>query len=127
MANMTDSEADDKNRRILTEDVRSMPLTTPSQPGMWIDGGWPTAATQTLAVLGGARVAAWEISAGVASDVEEDECVVVLSGRGTIRFEHGDEDSTQTRDGPPAQGWRTHGVDRSRRSSRSRHLRNGGR
>jgi uncharacterized protein len=76
--------------RVLATDVVTVPLTEESHPGIWVDGGWPTARTALLAELGGAGVRVWEITDGVVSDIENDECLLVLAGAGRLRFEDGD-------------------------------------
>jgi uncharacterized cupin superfamily protein len=75
--------------RLLSEDVRALQLTRPSQPGMWVDGGWPTATYETMDELGGVALSVWETTAGVVADIERDEVVAVVSGNGTIRFDDG--------------------------------------
>jgi uncharacterized cupin superfamily protein len=76
--------------RVLATDVLSLPLTDESQPGIWVDGGWPTARTATLAELGGVSMALWEVTDGIVSDIENDECLLVLAGTGRVRFEDGE-------------------------------------
>lgn len=75
--------------RVLSEDLQALQLTRPSQPGMWVDGGWPRATYETLDELGGVAVSVWETTTGVVADIERDEVVVVVSGNGTIRFDDG--------------------------------------
>jgi uncharacterized cupin superfamily protein len=76
--------------RVLATDVLTMPLTDDSQPGIWVDGGWPVARTATLAELGGVSTSVWEVTDGVVSDIENDECLLVLAGSGRLGFEDGD-------------------------------------
>lgn len=83
--------------RLLAHDVHELPLTRPSQPGLWVEGGWPTAAAEPLAELDGVAVSVWEMTAGVVLDVERDEVIVVISGSGWIRFDDGE--STAIRPG----------------------------
>ncbi|GAA1778211.1 hypothetical protein GCM10009795_025440 [Nocardioides hankookensis] len=47
--------------------------------------------TLPIADLGGLEVGLWEMVPGVAEDTEVDEVCVMLSGRGTVRFEDGEE------------------------------------
>lgn len=94
--------------RVLAADVFTDPLTAESHPGIWVDGGWPTARTAQLAELGGAAVSVWEITDGVVSDIENDECLLVLSGTGRLRFEDGD-----TIDLKPGVCVRVHAGDRT--------------
>lgn len=75
--------------RLLAADVTTVPLTGESRPGIWVEGGWPTATTELLADLGGVRVSAWEVTTGVVADLEHDEYLLVLSGAGTLRLEGG--------------------------------------
>ena len=75
--------------RLLAADVTTLPLTGESHPGIWIEGGWPTATTEPLGTLGAVRISAWEITEGVVADLEHDEFVLVLSGEGVLRVEHG--------------------------------------
>ena len=75
--------------RLLAADVTTVPLTGESRPGIWVEGGWPTATTELLADLGRVRVSAWEVTTGVVADLEHDEYLLVLSGAGTLRLEGG--------------------------------------
>jgi uncharacterized cupin superfamily protein len=75
--------------RLLAADVTTVPLTGESRPGIWVEGGWPTATTELLADIGRVRVAAWEVTTGVVADLEHDEYLLVLSGAGTLRLEGG--------------------------------------
>ncbi len=76
--------------RLVARDVASLPLTGSSRSGHWVIGGWPTASFEDVATLAGARVSVWETTAGVAADIEQDECLLVLAGSGTVRFEDGE-------------------------------------
>ena len=76
--------------RLLATDVFTMPLEAESAPGAWVEGGWPNARTQTLADLGDVTTSIWEITTGVVADIENDECFLVLSGSGHVRFESGE-------------------------------------
>jgi uncharacterized cupin superfamily protein len=75
--------------RLITADVTRMPLEAGSHPGQWIDAGWPDARTAMLADIGGARLVVWEMTEGVVSDIENDECLLIVSGAGDLRIEGG--------------------------------------
>lgn len=75
--------------RLLAADVTTVPLTGESRPGIWVEGGWPTATTELLADLGRVRVSVWEVTTGVVADLEHDEYLLVLSGAGSLRLEGG--------------------------------------
>lgn len=68
-----------------------MPLRGESHPGMWTDGGWPTAHTEHLSDIGATTTSVWEVTDGVVADIENDECLLVLSGTGVLRFDDGQE------------------------------------
>lgn len=78
-------------RRQLATDVVTMPLHGDSHPGIWVDGGWPTARTEVLAEVGATVTSVWEVTDGVVGDIENDECLLVLAGSGVLRFEDGEE------------------------------------
>jgi uncharacterized cupin superfamily protein len=75
--------------RVLAEDLRTVPLTGESAPGSWVEGGWPVAHTRPLGDLAGVRLSAWEVTAGVVADLEQDEYLLVLSGVAVVRIEGG--------------------------------------
>ena len=75
--------------RLLAADARSLELTGESEPGSWVEGGWPVARTQHLGDLAGVRLSAWEVTAGVVADLEQDELLLVLSGAADVRIERG--------------------------------------
>jgi uncharacterized cupin superfamily protein len=77
--------------RVVSADVLTAPLSQQSHPGQWIDGGWPTAASEQLAQVGDADITLWEITEGVVTDVESEECLLVVAGEGTLRFASGQE------------------------------------
>lgn len=52
--------------------------------------GSPRSGSEALAALSGLEVGIWEITPGVAVDVEVDEIFIVLSGLGTLEFDDGD-------------------------------------
>lgn len=56
---------------------------------MSVDAAEPRAGFVPLATLGGCEVGVWEHTAGVTTDVEEDEVFVVVSGSATISFDDG--------------------------------------
>lgn len=74
---------------IVTQDVATATLTQQSHPGQWIDGGWPTALSEPLTQVGGTDLTLWEITSGVVTDVEDEECLLVVAGEGSIRFASG--------------------------------------
>jgi uncharacterized cupin superfamily protein len=64
----------------------------PVPPDQRIEGG-PETGMRSLAVLGGASVGIWEMTAGGMRDVESDEVFIVLSGAAEVtwRREGGDD------------------------------------
>ena len=48
--------------------------------------GLPTAGYTVLDTLGDTEIGIWEMSVGTATDTEEDEVFVVVSGRASIHF-----------------------------------------
>lgn len=81
--------AGEPGERLLADDLRTVPLTGASEPGSWVEGGWPVARTRPLDDLAGVRVSAWEVTAGVVADLEQEEYLLVLSGAGVLRIEGG--------------------------------------
>ena len=67
-------------------DAARLPLTHASLPAEDVRDGAPTTAYTVLDDAGGTEIGVWEMTAGTASDTEEDEVFVVLSGRATIAF-----------------------------------------
>lgn len=67
-------------------DARALALTHEPLPADEVRDGAPTAAYAVLDDEGGPEVGVWEMTPGTASDTEEDEVFVVLSGRATIDF-----------------------------------------
>ena len=61
---------------------------SPLEPGSVVDGA-PEAGFRPLTTVGGAEVGVWEMTVGVAADVEADEVFVVLSGSGTVTSRDG--------------------------------------
>ncbi|EPR75891.1 putative dioxygenase [Leifsonia rubra CMS 76R] len=52
--------------------------------------GLPTAGYTVLDTLGDTEIGVWEMSVGCATDTEEDEVFVVVSGRASIHFAEDD-------------------------------------
>ncbi len=52
--------------------------------------GSPKAGFRAVAAVAGAEIGVWEMTVGVANDVEADEVFVVLSGSATVEFEDGE-------------------------------------
>ncbi len=75
--------------RMLARDLRTLQLSGESHPGSWVEGGWPVARTHQLGDLAGVRISAWEVTAGVVADLEQDEYLLVLSGAAVVRIEGG--------------------------------------
>jgi uncharacterized cupin superfamily protein len=67
-------------------DAGSLALTHAPLPDEDVRDGAPTTAYAVLDDAGGIEVGVWEMTAGTASDIEEDEVFVVLSGRATVTF-----------------------------------------
>lgn len=66
------------------------PLTAEPLPADTVRDGDPRAGHRPLAGLGGLEVGVWEMTEGVATDVEVDEVFVVLSGEATVDFHDGE-------------------------------------
>jgi uncharacterized cupin superfamily protein len=73
--------------RVLAGDAATLPLHGEFPSGQWVIGGWPTARVEELGTLGEARIGLWETTTGVVADIEQDECLLVLAGSGSVRFE----------------------------------------
>ncbi|WP_136028539.1 cupin domain-containing protein [Microbacterium sp. PF5] len=67
-------------------DARAVALAHEPLPADEVRDGAPTAAYAVLDATDGTEVGVWEMTPGAASDTEEDEVFVVLSGRATIEF-----------------------------------------
>jgi uncharacterized protein len=63
--------------------------TSPLDPAAIVRGA-PLAGSRSLAGLAGAEVGVWEMTPGVATDVEVDEVFVVLSGSAAVSFDDGE-------------------------------------
>jgi uncharacterized protein len=74
--------------RVLAEDVTSLDLA--HEPVEGAVHGRPTAGTLSLGTVDGVEVGVWELTEGTVRDTEVNEIFVVLSGRGTVRFEDGE-------------------------------------
>lgn len=61
---------------------------TPVEKAAVLDGA-PSAGSRPLAAVSGAEIGVWEMTPGVATDVEVDEVFVVLSGSATVQFDDG--------------------------------------
>lgn len=61
-------------------------LTHERVPAEQVVTGNPRTGTATLTNLFGVEIGVWEMTPGVATDVEVDEVFVVLSGAATIEF-----------------------------------------
>lgn len=67
-------------------DLTTLPIATEPVPAEAVESGTPVHGAAALAELGDVEVGVWEMTPGVATDVEADEVFVVLSGRATIEF-----------------------------------------
>lgn len=76
--------------RFLDADVFATDVPQQRIPAAETLDGFPKAGARTLAGIGGTEVGIWEITPGMARDVECDEVFVVLSGRGSVEFEDGE-------------------------------------
>lgn len=72
--------------RIPAPDAFTHHLDEEIPAGTEILDGTPTAAVAELGRVGGTDVGIWEMTPGVATDVESEELFVVLSGRATVTF-----------------------------------------
>lgn len=79
---MSESTSD----RIL--DLTAPIALAPLPPGDVVDGA-PLSGVRPLSRIGPTEFGIWEMTPGVARDVEEDEVFVVLSGSARIDFEDG--------------------------------------
>ena len=87
----TETSKDQPRRaRLICADVHDLPLTQPSHPGIWTDGGWPTATAEELVTIGGVGLSVWEMTTGVVADIENDEYLLIVAGTGVLRFEDGE-------------------------------------
>jgi uncharacterized cupin superfamily protein len=76
--------------RLLCTSASGHPLSQPLPAGTEIVSGTPAAAYQELHEAAGVCFGLWEMTPGVARDIEVDEVFVVLSGAGTVSFDDGE-------------------------------------
>ncbi|WP_062287955.1 cupin domain-containing protein [Demequina phytophila] len=67
-------------------DLHTVAIETEPVEAELVEAGTPVAGAAALAEVGEVEVGVWEMTAGVATDVEADEVFVVLSGRATIEY-----------------------------------------
>ncbi|MFD5215382.1 cupin domain-containing protein [Microbacterium sp. NPDC058345] len=67
-------------------DAAGIPLAHEPLPASERRKGAPRAGAFELGVFGGVEIGVWEMTPGVAADVESDEVFVVLSGRARVDF-----------------------------------------
>ncbi|MGF0313795.1 cupin domain-containing protein [Rhodococcus sp. IEGM1428] len=68
----------------------AVPLArTPIATELTVSGA-PEAGFRALTAVAGTEVGVWEMTRGVARDIEVDEVFVVLSGAASVKFENGD-------------------------------------
>lgn len=79
------------NTRLLTQNALHLDLTAPVPAGAQIVHGTPAAAMSEWNDLAGITAGIWEMSEGTVEDVETDEVFVVLSGRGLLTFDDGQQ------------------------------------
>jgi len=75
---------------LVSADLIGQNLIESIPAGVEIESGDPTAAVAELATLAGTEVGLWQMTPGVAHDVESDELFVVLSGHGVVEFDDGE-------------------------------------
>lgn len=64
----------------------AVPVTHEPLDAASVMEGLPTAGYTVLDILGDTEIGVWEMSVGTATDTEEDEVFVVMSGRASIHF-----------------------------------------
>ena len=69
---------------VLASDIFTSELAHAPLPSAEVVAGEPSTGTQAWGELGDLEVGVWEMSAGVATDVEVDEMFIVLSGAGVV-------------------------------------------
>ncbi len=69
---------------VLASDIFTSELAHAPLPPAEVVAGDPSTGTQAWGELGDLEVGIWEMTAGVASDVEVDEMFIVLSGAGVV-------------------------------------------
>lgn len=81
--------------------VPTAELVHEALPAEQVLSGSPTAAVLELEDIGGSGVGVWEMTPGVATDVEAEEVFVVLSGSARIDFQGEDGEVTHALDVGP--------------------------
>lgn len=76
--------------RLVSADAISGPLPESLDAGVEVLAGEPTATHLPLEPFGSVAVGVWELTPGRVRDIEADEVLVILAGRGTVEFEHGE-------------------------------------
>ncbi|WP_062318083.1 cupin domain-containing protein [Demequina maris] len=92
----------------LPVDLLALPLETEPVPADMVEQGAPVAGAAALAEIAEVEVGVWEMTAGVATDIEADEVFVVLTGRATI--EYLDPALPTAEVGPGSMVWLTEGM-----------------
>ncbi|WP_062310679.1 cupin domain-containing protein [Demequina rhizosphaerae] len=92
----------------LPVDLHTLPLETEAVPADMVEDGAPVAGAAALAEVGEVEVGVWEMTPGVATDIEADEVFVVLSGRATV--EYLDPALPTAEIGPGSLVWLTEGM-----------------
>lgn len=67
-------------------DAAALPLVHEPLPTDEVIIGAPTAAAEPLTTVGDVEIGVWEMTPGTASDLEDDEVFVVISGSARIEF-----------------------------------------
>ncbi|WP_062302195.1 cupin domain-containing protein [Demequina subtropica] len=67
-------------------DLHTLAIETEPIEASAVEAGAPVAGAAALAEIGEIEVGVWEMTPGVATDIEADEVFVVLSGRATIEY-----------------------------------------
>ena len=81
--------SDRASAALLVEDARQLALEHSALDAENVVAGDPTTALAPLHSDERVEVGIWEITSGVATDIEVDEIFVVLSGRGRVEFADG--------------------------------------
>ncbi len=89
-------------------DLRTVAIETAPVEAEAVEEGDPFAGAAALAEIGEIEVGVWEMTPGVATDIEADEVFVVLSGRATI--EYLDPPLPAAAIGPGSMVWLTAGM-----------------
>ncbi|MDN4478920.1 cupin domain-containing protein [Demequina sp. SYSU T00039] len=67
-------------------DLTALPIETEPVPDDALEAGAPVHGAAALAEIGAVEIGVWEMTPGVATDVEVDEVFVVLAGRARIEY-----------------------------------------